>query len=130
MTEPFHRIPPAAPRRRPAHGRGALARLLAGLWLVVHAAVVGGAPILDAGVEHGQVVAHWEDASDTSCPPRHDASACPLCQIASAEGRAPTDRPAALPALGRSELPPTEESPHPASHPETGWNASRAPPVA
>jgi hypothetical protein len=53
-----------------------------GAWLAVHAFVIAAAPLADAMAGHAEaVVAHWEDAQDTSCPPQHDQSACQLCQV-------------------------------------------------
>ena len=70
-------------RRRTAPGRVARARAVVGVWLAIHALVAFAAPLADAiaGGHAETVVAHWEDASDTSCPPRHDPATCQVCQI-------------------------------------------------
>lgn len=72
----------ASPRRfRRALGRAGLARVVIGLWLAVHGFAVTLAPVADAMAGHAEsVVAHWEDAQDTSCPPLHDPATCQLCQ--------------------------------------------------
>ena len=84
--------------RRPRRlGRVDVARLVLGTWLAVHAVVVAGVPVADALAGHGRpMVAHWEDAQDTSCPPQHDPETCQLCQqlttalvVASTEPDAP-----------------------------------------
>lgn len=59
----------------------ALHRGIAGLWLALFAFAGLGMPVIDALVVHStDVAAHWEDADDRSCPPRHDASVCQLFQ--------------------------------------------------
>ncbi|HEX4932594.1 MAG TPA: hypothetical protein VFV33_05400, partial [Gemmatimonadaceae bacterium] len=70
-------------RARTAHGRVALARTVVGVWLAIHAVVAFAAPVADAiaGGHAEAVVAHWEDANDTSCPPRHDPATCQVCQV-------------------------------------------------
>lgn len=68
-------------RTQRALRRGRFARLVVGVWLAVHAVVVAAAPVTDAMAGHVEsVVAHWEDAQDTSCPPLHDPATCQLCQ--------------------------------------------------
>ncbi len=115
--------------RRRASGRGTLARLAIGLWLGLYASVVAVVPVVDARAGHGAVVAHWEDASDTSCPPQHDVSACQLCQLISGPGR---------PNSGRVAVPvPASDESRPAAAVRTrapvavavGVPQSRAPPV-
>jgi hypothetical protein len=70
-----------------------VARVLATIWLFTYAALVAGVPILDAATDHSdRVVAHWEDANDSSCPPLHDPGACLLCQQVGAGGRIPAER--------------------------------------
>lgn len=74
---------PASPGR--ARKRSRLLRAVIGVWLGVHGFVIAAAPIADAMTVHAEsVVAHWEDAQDTNCPPVHDPSACQLCQVVSA----------------------------------------------
>lgn len=77
-----------------APGRSRLVRVLIGAFLAVHGFVIAVAPIADAMAGHADgVVAHWEDAQDTSCPPQHDQSACQLCQVVSASfGGASSER--------------------------------------
>jgi len=76
-------LDPATPAR--ARKRSRVLRALIGAWLAVHGFVIAAAPIADSMAVHAEsVVAHWEDAQDTSCPPQHDASACQLCQVVSA----------------------------------------------
>lgn len=59
----------------------ALRRAIASLWLALFAFASLGVPVLDAKLDHSaDVAAHWEDADDRSCPPRHDASVCQLLQ--------------------------------------------------
>ena len=90
-------------------------RLIAALWLAAHVAVVAAVPVLDARAGHvDRVVAHWEDATDTSCPPQHDVAACQLCQQLVAAGKAPAAS-AGLAALVRpADRPPPDvrERPH------------------
>jgi hypothetical protein len=62
-----------------------VARVVLGLWLAIHTVVIAAAPTADAVLGHAdRVVAHWEDAQDTSCPPLHDPATCQLCQQVSA----------------------------------------------
>ncbi|MFN0097396.1 MAG: hypothetical protein ACKVS7_01890 [Gemmatimonadaceae bacterium] len=42
--------------------------------------IVAGLPIMDAGIEHREVVAHWEDVTDDRCPPLHGGTDCVLYQ--------------------------------------------------
>jgi len=68
--------------RGPAFRRGPLARVLAGLWMVLHLAVVAAVPVADAYVGHtDEIVAHWEDAERSDCPASHPAGDCQLCQV-------------------------------------------------
>jgi hypothetical protein len=65
-------------------GRGLMARMLAGMLLVLQVFVVGAVPVLDAGTDHTeQVVIHIEDAQNSDCPASHDAEDCQLCQALS-----------------------------------------------
>lgn len=121
-----HRAPDPPRRLR---RRGAFARALIGLWLGFYATVVGIVPLADAQAEHGQVIVHWEDASDTSCPPLHDASACQLCQLLSAGGRAPSARPDLATAIRELPAPAPSTPCRPPADPASAGNASRAPPV-
>lgn len=84
-----HRTPPGIVRL--ALGRGAISRVVTGLWMALYLLVVGVVPVIDARDGHGDVVAHWEDANDTSCPPQHDASACQLCQLIGGSGAPAAD---------------------------------------
>jgi len=58
-------------------------RLLAGIWMALQLAIVAGLPAVDAAIEHREVVAHWEDASDKRCPPQHGDAECLLFQTIS-----------------------------------------------
>lgn len=88
-------------------GRGGVARLVIGLWLAVHGLVVVGTPIVDALVGHADaVVAHWEDAQDTSCPPVHDPATCQLCQqITTGVGGEAPGRPTPVAAVRAATFP-------------------------
>jgi hypothetical protein len=92
LSLPFLRWPRPALGRSP--GRGALARLVVGMWLAVHGLVAVAVPVADGMLGHGeQVVAHWEDAQDTSCPPQHDPATCQLCQqVVTSVNDGPADR--------------------------------------
>ena len=76
MSIRFHR----ANRTVRAHVRGPLARASAAVWLLLQLLIVAGLPIMDAGVEHREVVAHWEDVTDDRCPPVHGGTECVLHQ--------------------------------------------------
>ncbi len=94
-THPLSRL--KDPRRR-----GLLARVLVGGWLLLQIGLVAAVPVVDARVGHAdQVVAHWEDASDTSCPPLHDTAVCQLCQQVVAAARTTAHRPL-LPVVARA----------------------------
>lgn len=70
-------------RRSAPRGQGPLARLFAGLWMLLFVAVVAGAPVADGFVEHGEpMVVHIEDANGGHCPASHGADVCELCQLA------------------------------------------------
>jgi hypothetical protein len=115
--------------RRRASGRGTMARLTVGLWLGLYALVVAVVPVVDAGVGHGAVVAHWEDASDTTCPPQHDASACQLCQLITGPGRENPGRAVvAVPASDETRPAAAVSARAPAAV-AVGVPSSRAPPV-
>lgn len=65
-------------------GRGFVARVLAGMLLVLQVFVVGAVPVLDAGEDHsGKIVLHVEDAQQNDCPASHDAGDCQFCQAIS-----------------------------------------------
>ncbi len=74
----------AQPASRPAvRGRGPLARLVAGIWLLVYVGLVGATPVADAFVDHGaEVVLHVEDADGGHCPASHGDELCQICQFA------------------------------------------------
>jgi hypothetical protein len=87
--------------------RGPLARVLAGAWLLLHLALVAGAPVIDAGIGHAdQVVAHWETEGGTNCPPSHGAEDCQICHLVGA-GRAvaASGQPTLAPAESGADLP-------------------------
>ncbi len=81
-------------RTPPALTRIGVVRVVVGVWLAIHTTVVAAAPIADARLGHAErVVAHWEDAQDTSCPPLHDPATCQLCsQVSAAFAHAAADR--------------------------------------
>lgn len=87
--------------------RDGLARLVVRIWLAVHGLVVTGTPILDGVAGHADsVVAHWEDAQDTSCPPLHDPATCQLCQqITTGVGEEARGQVAAVPAVRVAAVP-------------------------
>lgn len=66
----------------PASWRGGWARVLTGIWMVLHLLLVAGAPVADAAMGHAdQVVAHWEDSEGGDCPTSHGAEDCQICQV-------------------------------------------------
>lgn len=103
-------------------------RVVSGLWLVLYAVVAVALPVADAAATHAPVAAHWEDASDTSCPPQHDASACQVCQSASAFGRVPANGPALPAAEPVEQFVALDDITTAARAPSRGEPASRAPP--
>lgn len=119
-----------AAQRTAGGGRNTgMRKALAALWLVVYALVAVAVPVAEATASHAPVEAHWEDANDSSCPPRHDASTCQLCQAGGASGLLP-GRGFRLPG---AEPPARAEHPAPlrvdAPAPPRGTPPSRAPPV-
>lgn len=95
-------------RLRRAIGRAGLARVVVGAWLAVHGFAVMAAPVADALAGHtDSVVAHWEDAQDTSCPPLHDPATCQLCQhIGASLSDGPAARVAPVAVVRDAGLPP------------------------
>jgi len=93
-------------RSRRALWRGAVARVVVGLWLAIHAAVAVAAPVADGMLGHGEpVVAHWEDSQDKSCPPQHDPATCQLCQqIVTSLNDGPAERMAPVPVVRAAEV--------------------------
>lgn len=87
-------------RTAPVGRKDDMRRMVASLWLVVYALVAVAVPVADAAGSHAPVTAHWEDANDSSCPPRHDASTCQLCQA----GNSAVPLPPVAPALRAIEL--------------------------
>lgn len=122
--------PSAAPASPSRPARGPLARLLVGLWLVLHVFTVAALPVVDGFVDHGDaVVAHIEDVGGGNCPPNH-AGACDLCHFTQGL-RAVTARATsgALPVIERSTLAPDRALAHPAEPVASGSHGSRAPPA-
>ncbi len=107
-----------------------MARAMLALWLGLYAAVVAVVPLADARAGHGAAVAHWEDASDTSCPPQHDTSACQLCQLIGGGAGAPGARTALFVTLGRELRPAGTWRALPLVADAVVVPPSRAPPVA
>jgi hypothetical protein len=93
MAMPRHSLPFLRWPQR-TNWRGGLARALVGVWLAIHGLVAVAMPVADGMLGHGDpVIAHWEDAQDTSCPPQHDPATCQLCQqIITALNDGPVDR--------------------------------------
>lgn len=61
-----------------------LARVMAGMLLVLQGFVVGVVPVLDTAADHSdEVVVHIEDAQHNDCPSSHGADDCQLCQVLS-----------------------------------------------
>lgn len=98
-------------RLRRALGRAGLARVVVGVWLAVHGFSVTAVPVADALAGHAdEVVAHWEDAQDTSCPPQHDPATCQLCQqIGTSLSDGPASRVAPVAVVRGAGLPPRGE---------------------
>lgn len=114
----------ARPLQRP------LARVLAGLWLVLHVFAVAGLPVADGFADHGEaVVVHVEDADGGDCPSPHGES-CDLCQMAhglrALEARGAELR---VPTVERQVLAPARALAHPAALEFLDGRSSRAPPV-
>lgn len=115
-------------RSRPA--RGPLARLLVGLWLVLHVFTVAAAPVADGFVDHGEeVVVHIEDVDGGQCPPAH-SEACDLCQFSHglrAIAGGPADL--GLPMVERRSPTPAAAVALPADFAFLDGHSSRAPPA-
>jgi hypothetical protein len=109
-----------------------MARVMAGVLLVLQVFVVGAIPVLDAGADHSEkVVLHIEDSQQSDCPASHDAEDCQLCQVLSAMRGLPVASGALPQPTGPRVLPiPTDDwDGAPALVFLTG-NTSRAPPRA
>lgn len=125
---------PAA-RRRPAFAhasfRGPWARVLTGLWMLLHLAVVGGAPLADGLVDHeAAAVVHVEDADGGDCPTPHDAEGCHLCQLAHGLRAVLVEPPTATaPALAQSVQPTAERLDASSSLAFLAGRSTRAPPL-
>jgi hypothetical protein len=124
-------LPPTLRRTLRAARRRGFARLVLGVWLAIHGVVVAGAPAADAMLGHAEsVVAHWEDAQDTSCPPLHDPATCQLCQQVSTGF---TDdlagRHASVPVVRRAEILPRELQVGACDSAIRGASDPRGPPV-
>jgi len=117
--------------RQPRHSRGALARVLAGLWLVLHVFVVAAAPVADGLVDHGDaVVVHMEDADGGQCPASHGPEACDLCQLAQGmRGLAGQAKALTVPAVARASALPVSRVTHPVAFEFLEGHSSRAPPA-
>jgi hypothetical protein len=100
------------------------------VWLGLYILIAAVVPVADAGAPHADVVAHWEDASDTSCPPQHDASACQLCQLVTGAGRMPAVRGDLVPSAQGNERPAAAWPERVPIAVAVGGPSSRAPPVA
>lgn len=105
-------------------------KALAALWLVVYAFVAVAVPVAEATASHAPVVAHWEDANDSSCPPRHDASTCQLCQAGAAAGLLPAESAKVPPLEVPQEAPAAQPSLADVPAPERGTPPPRGPPIA
>ncbi len=115
-------------RRRLA--RGPLARVLAGLFLLLHVFTVAALPVADGLADHSDaVVVHIEDAEGGHCPASHHAS-CDLCQFAHGLRAVASDAGAyGIPAVSRQSLPPVDALTLPGGLAFLDGNASRAPPA-
>lgn len=111
--------------------RGSLARVLAGLWLVLHVFVVAGAPVADGMVDHAeQVVVHVEDADGGPCSSSHGPEACDLCQLAQGfRGVASQAKGLDVPHVAQQAGQPTSRLTAPAAFEFLDGHSSRAPPV-
>ncbi len=110
---------------------------MSGLWrafgrglVVVQAMVAFALPVADAASVHAPVVAHWEDASDTACPPQHDQSTCATCQLVRLPGNVPAQAPHVPLAGGAASVPPAGPDARYLGEPSIGFAPSRAPPEA
>ncbi|MEX2180808.1 MAG: hypothetical protein WD771_02090 [Gemmatimonadaceae bacterium] len=110
--------------------RGRCARVIAGLWLLAHVGVVAAVPVIDARAGHAdRVVAHWEDANDTSCPAQHDLAACQLCQQVVAAGKVTGATTALVGVLTPAERPPVDVRERPHRSVASANPSTRAPPA-
>lgn len=110
--------------------RSAVARALAAVWLMAYAAIGVGFPVLDAQTDHAdRVAAHWEDASDTNCPPTHDPAVCQVCQQLGAAGKIPSERAVVAGPSERSARPPLDAQQRPWRSVAAAILSTRAPPV-
>ena len=119
------------PIRSPRHTWGALARVLVGLWLVLHVFVVAGAPVADGLVDHADaVVVHMEDADGGPCSSSHGPEACDLCQLAHGmRGLAGQAKELTAPVVARAATLPTSRATHPVAFEFLDGHSSRAPPA-
>lgn len=117
-------------RTTPVGRRDGMRRMVGALWLVLYALVAVAVPVADAAASHAPVTAHWEDGSDTSCPPRHDASACQLCQAGGSVIPLPPEAPSLR--IAESDAAPlvTTGRADASQPPDRGTPPSRAPPQA
>ncbi len=102
-------------------GRGAV---------VLQALVAFALPVVDATVVHAPVEAHWEDASDASCPTQHDQATCATCQSGRLAGSMPvgaTEMPASARVVRTGQ---SDAAARSTPSPTRGVAASRAPPAA
>ena len=111
--------------------RGAVARVLAGLLLVLQGFVTGAVPVLDGRADHSEkIVIHVEDAQEQNCPASHDAEDCQLCQAFSSLRGVPANAGAeGRPELVRVAGAPVDAVQGALSLVFLSGNASRAPPT-
>lgn len=110
--------------------RGGSARVLTGVWMVLHLLLVAAAPAVDAGIGHTDpVVAHWEDADGSDCPTSHGAEECQICHlVVKARAQASNAIAAAIPAT--VDQPASERARlAPPSFAFLDGHSSRAPPL-
>ena len=98
------RIPDTA---TPATTRGAVSRVLTGVWMALYLLVGAALPVADAQTSHAdEVVWHWEDSERNDCPASHAADHCGLCHLVLGGRALPASATATLvPMDRRSEAP-------------------------
>lgn len=123
-------IQPSIRRLRPL-ARGLFTRVFTACWLLLQVTVVGAVPLVDAQAGHaGRVVAHWEDASDTTCPPMHDTGDCQLCQQVTVVGTGASARNLLPPPNPVAQAPTPDAQTRVPRPVVTGAHSTRAPPIS
>lgn len=124
-------LPPSLPASTSRASRGWVARVLAGLLMLVHLGVAAAAPVADGLVDHdAKVVTHVEDANGGDCPAQHGSEACDLCQLAQAVRVVPSATPLVeLPPAARTLVAVAARVDAPVAFGFLAGRASRAPPL-